>query len=53
LAKKKQPTKAIANAISALISRVRNSIKCSISGALVASISFSSSSRLMRAYHRT
>src|SRR5262249_21710591 len=38
--------------MSALISRERSSIKCSISGALVASISLSSSSRLMLACHR-
>src|SRR5262249_24278896 len=52
LAKKKQTTKATPKAISALISRERSSIKCSISGALLASISVSSSSRLMRACHR-
>src|SRR6201982_461385 len=52
LAKKKQQTKAMPKAISALISRERSSTKCSISGALVASISFSSSSRLMRACHQ-
>ena len=49
LAKKKQTTNIAANAMTALISRERSSIRCSISGALVASISFSSSSRLMPA----
>src|SRR5882762_1079606 len=48
-AKKKQNRKVTKNATSALISRERSSIKCSIKGALVASISFSSSSVFMLA----
>src|SRR3954447_539850 len=46
-AKKKQNRKVAKNAPSALISRERSSIKWSIRGALVASISFSSSSVFM------
>src|SRR6266487_4022593 len=48
-AKKKQNRKVTKNATSALISREHSSIKCSIKGALVASISFSSSSVFMLA----
>ena len=46
-AKKKQTTIASTKAAAALISRERSSIRWSIKGALVASISFSSSSRLI------
>src|ERR1700738_2794488 len=48
-AKKKQNRKVTKNATSALIRRERSSIRCSIKGALVASISFSSSSVFMLA----
>jgi len=47
LAKKKQKMKATPNASSALISRERSSIRCSIKGALLASIS----SALMTLWH--